>query len=853
MENKDNKLKFYLGEESHYIVEKYEERETSVFAEQYKKAFEIIDGYINAQGLAQDDKKGVQQSNIVAFTGDRGTGKTSCMLSVLNMLDRYAEDCRKENRWEKKTTFANLDIVDPSFFTQNTNILFLVVGKMFANVKKAMEGQECRMGKREGEIHDLLEAFQKVQFCLSRMDQRPIDCEDDLNQLGNLLVTVELKEDVEKLVCKYLHFFKSDYLVVPVDDIDISTEHAYEMLEQLRKYLALPKVIILISFKLEQIIHAVDLYFTKLYSPLQEKLLPEAVSDMTQKYLLKLFPFTQRIALLDMSVMMDRTLEVYESHKPEAKPILPVSSVKYTLTDLIFKKTRYLFYHASGETCPIVPANLREYRTLLGMLCRMSDYRKEKEEYNKFLFREYFYGSWVNKNLDAKGQKIARRLIENHEAGTFNKLVLEMLRPKNAFWDKDTEIDRIMNPNNAAYNVSIGDVFAVLGELRKQTVKEEDKKLLFFIESLYSIKLYHYYDEVTEPGSNHQPVNKEIDESVKRVDVLDGFNNYAKLVGGDFFNPEMLRFLPEDSKSGKGRAYRVVNIIPLKKLLDDAGSLDPLSFNTIEFFALTLSRRLQGKSGGLYSAYRQLREVYYRDDFKMAKKAVFDLGSFFSNITDMEKAYNRLHEGFYEKAKQYKDSLLNKLIEETIEREGSDEYDNNRFLSWCCIRNAVILQEFGNSFRYVLTGRSRYSDQLQLLQNFFQEAQNFGIKTYDRQSNGNDAYKIKFDYVKVLVAYFKDLSSSTTAEELFYEVFGVVEDVSDDGQDSNDHNTLDVDKILYHTGQEIRKKTLKGRILKNMPELKDNTAFWEDFDEAFPGNVNSKISKVKAYVALQQL
>lgn len=861
-----NPLKFYLGEESHHIVESYDEKDSSLFADQYNKALGIIEHYIYAQEGHNDDKQGNLRNNIVAFLGDRGTGKTSCMLSVLNMLDKHFE----------KKNFAKIDTIDPSFFDENTNILFLVIGKMFATFKKDMESKDSRMGRKNQEIHDLTKTFHDVQSCLSRMQKSPLDDNDnDMNQLSNLLVTVELKENLEKLVNNYLKFFGLDYLVVPIDDIDNNTQHAYTMSEQLRKYLVLPKVIILISFKLEQLTHVIDLHFTKMYEPLirQKRFNTEDIVDMTQKYLLKLIPLNQRVTLPNMEVMMDRVLVVYENRE-KSEPILSRSSVKYTMTALIFRKTRYLFYHSTGETCPIVPKNLREYRTLLSMLCNMDDYNTEKDGYNKRLFLDYFYEDWTDKHLDEKGKKIAHMLIENKEPSSFNKLVLNNLSDlfseipefqelltdeeretlenrfsgrlqRSLYKQYPSEFQRIVDKNNSTYNISIGDVFAVLNEIKRQVVAEEDKMLLFFIESLYSIKLYHYYDEITEYDQEKTTSKNSIDETIKRLDLLEDTSNYEKLIGGNFFNPNMLQLLPnEKSWNNISRAYRVVNLAPLRDLFKDE-NLGGWNLQTIEFFALTLSRRLYSKTkNDIYPKYRQKQEVYYRSDLSNVKKAVFDLGSFFSNIIDIKHAYNRFDKDLYEKAEKYDNSLLNRIKQKTMEKYPNlkDKKEcKSHFLSWCCIRNAVILQDFGYSFSYIKTRKTKSSNQLQLLHDFFKEVSEYKIKTYDKPIN-NDAYTISFDYAKVFVEYFSNMQESDEAKTLFYNVFGDI--------NIEEKINLNIDEILNNCKNGMLKSTLKTRIIKNNPELKDNAEFWRNFDSMI---VTTKISKEPARQVLEYL
>lgn len=871
-------LKFYLGEESHYITEDYTSRKTSIFADQYKKALQVIDAFIDAKDDDADKTLQESRNNIIAFMGDRGTGKTSCMMSVLNMLDDHLKEGKK------KQTIAPVDVVDPSFFDENTNIIYLVVGKMFAAFKESID----KNNEETYKVHDLMTAFQDVLSQISMMGRSPLNENDtDIHQLGNLLVTVNLKKSLKKLVDCYLKFYGKDFLVIPVDDIDNNTDQAYQMMEQIRKYLILPNVIILISFKLEQISNVVVLYFTKLYSPLSSKAKNMMnVADMAQKYLLKLFPLEHRVALPDLKTMMDKELEVYKG-RDKKDAFLSGSSMKYTMTALIFRMTRYLFYHATGETSQIVPTNLREYRNLLSLLCNMDDYRESKEEYNKQQFRDYFFGEWVEKHLNEDGQVIAKKLTENTEAGQFNKLVLSLLSKYKPLADiriqefqellsedemaeaiearnrrildsryqriQYYEYNRILDDGNLPYNVSMGDVFSVLNEWKKYLVSEDDRALFFFVESLYSINLYHYYDEVTEPQEAEISKNDDIDQTIKRLDELEGVSNYEKLIGGAFYNPNLLKFLPFEgnTKNRKSRSYRVVNIKPLKDVLGRwvAGEEAPsdLVFNMVEFFALTLSRRLEDKAkDSLSPFYRLIPEVYYRTDLQKSLKAVFDLGSFFVSITDIQFAYNRLHSNLFELALSRPNSLLNKLIAMTNERYGlGSKYDNNRFLSWCTIRNAVILQELGNSFSYVKTGRTKSSDQIDLLRDFFSQVASFHIKTYDRNDDDKTAYDIKFDYAIVYAEMFNQLKTDVAASALFKQVFDDIEIA-----ETTDIKPFDIRIITHGLQRDVKKDTLRAKILERTSITLENTEFWEAYNGLI---THPKIPRVDAEKILQTL
>lgn len=70
-------IKYIVGHENSTIIES-EDYSVSIFAEQYRHAASSIEGF-----LKYDVEDNLQ---IVSFCGERGSGKSSCMKSVINML-----------------------------------------------------------------------------------------------------------------------------------------------------------------------------------------------------------------------------------------------------------------------------------------------------------------------------------------------------------------------------------------------------------------------------------------------------------------------------------------------------------------------------------------------------------------------------------------------------------------------------------------------------------------------------------------------------------------------------------------------------------------------------------------------
>ena len=87
-DTKKNTIIFRMGEETGIVIEKTQEQfEHSLFKEQYRQAFIIANGIVERTTLSETRKEiDESASNIIAFIGDRGEGKTSCLQSFLRML-----------------------------------------------------------------------------------------------------------------------------------------------------------------------------------------------------------------------------------------------------------------------------------------------------------------------------------------------------------------------------------------------------------------------------------------------------------------------------------------------------------------------------------------------------------------------------------------------------------------------------------------------------------------------------------------------------------------------------------------------------------------------------------------------
>lgn len=178
-----NILTFYRGQEDIVVNEKANYME-SLFKDQYTHAL------LQIHQLVSKQKEGVP--SILAFCGDRGEGKTSCMETVKTMLasmsvsdnnetksavGNFMQNCVVNQAAHEtleatckgfaNTKFKVLDTIDPAFFDKDHNVIELVLGMMYREIKKQENGDDVNHEDRK----ELLNKFHDAKLCLTQLNK----------------------------------------------------------------------------------------------------------------------------------------------------------------------------------------------------------------------------------------------------------------------------------------------------------------------------------------------------------------------------------------------------------------------------------------------------------------------------------------------------------------------------------------------------------------------------------------------------------------------------------------------------------------------------------------------------------
>ena len=267
-------------------------------------------------------------NNVIAFCAKRGQGKTSAMVSMAKALEQMGSDNQQWDRerigrfWNSgrqgvgekyradECRYCVVDPIDPTTMEQNDSVMRNVLSRLFTQFCKTWEIREEKhswaldSGHSEEKKDKLLEAFTK---CYQSLDELKLQASperyDDLRRLSEVGDSVRMKRDFVALVQAFLDYERKDMLVIQIDDADLNTARTYELMEDIRRYCVVPRVIILMAIHLGTLRSCIEQQNVRNYEYLLrgdlkiEHLAPTQCREMAERYIDKLLPGRHQIHL----------------------------------------------------------------------------------------------------------------------------------------------------------------------------------------------------------------------------------------------------------------------------------------------------------------------------------------------------------------------------------------------------------------------------------------------------------------------------------------------------------------------------------------------------------------------------
>lgn len=536
----ESNLKFTIIKGREFkVVDNHFINEDDLFIEQYKQAAKMLNTIVNERDENAESKSPFMneyENNIIAFCGERGEGKSSAMLTFINSLydiglereEDFEKESKRYNLFEQyrnlnRNHFADPIVVDPSQFDEVHNILDIILAKLYRNfMLKYEENNRCA---DEYITRQLQNQFQKVYREVSMINNQSkmlddeFDYEGNIGKLSKLGESTGLKEDLQKLIEWYLEFIgkssvsekKKQYLIIAVDDLDLCNSNAYKMTEQIRKYLILPEVVIIMAVKVEQLELCVEektfsdfkeiVSASKLDNKERQSRIDTEIQNMSERYVAKLIPKARRIYLpkaqsLENVQVIYRTAEnkiIWESNEEE--------SLVNAVLRLIRERTGMIFLSEESGISYLLPNNLRDMVNWIVFVADMPKIDDIKERDDVYLsniknFSQYFNGEWITRQVPGVfGNEM--RLLETMDAAHMKlntKWLLEKL-----YEDTDKKEDYEFVNVNAESKDDFWLVMQCFLRIKDFLYDYSTEQKVYGLKTLYTMKLNRY---LRENGSN---------------------------------------------------------------------------------------------------------------------------------------------------------------------------------------------------------------------------------------------------------------------------------------------------------------------------------------------------------------
>lgn len=455
-------------------------KENNILKDGYLKAIEALRRYIDQTDIVRNKLNQIYNSdsqindvlyqsphNIIAFSGKRGTGKTSAMISFAEFLKSMGENSAdSKERWNKDFKDRHtlvLSPIDPTMLENDQDILSVVLSRLLYKAEERWNRNiDFHRGAQslEKNKNDLLK---KANSCLNGIlavkKKGEIKSLADLQRIGDSAVLKKNLFDFVDLVNTFClggeHVTpESCVLVIPIDDTDCQIQKAHEVMEDIRRYLTLPNVIILMATDGDMLRTVIAQHYAAEFKTGIDREYLDKVKMVhyAEKYLTKLIPGTQRVYLpifesildgnsskLELGYYDDESKDkdlISETTRLEREQNQGANHIDYNfqakVLTYIFRRTGIVFIDHNAYINDIIPTTMRGLAHLLNFLYHMKEVEKidytrdyesqeliEKAEkhftaikYNLDLFEEYFMNEWVPAKVDGEMARILKGIQE---------------------------------------------------------------------------------------------------------------------------------------------------------------------------------------------------------------------------------------------------------------------------------------------------------------------------------------------------------------------------------------------------------------------------------------------------------
>lgn len=463
--------------------ERVEEFRTSIFEDVYHDAFlmtqEIIEEnqklyeFEAAEKFCNED----EIRNIISFIGQRGMGKSSAMLSYAFFLKAYANEgsSDKDFRFKgERISFFTLSKIDAAMLNSSESLFDIVIAKMWENFNKNEKNI-----KDEYLFARTREKFTSIKDSYTLYNTRDKNI-PTIRQLKDLAKSLNLRQNFVDLVEAFLDCIDGEdnisrnrkYLVIPIDDLDMANESVDHIMEQLRNFFSIPRVIILTTADIDKLLMGIEHSFSDFYAQTTQN---DLCSTYAEQYVAKVLPRNRRIYMPDFTGanIVQYTLEYkgYIQRLYNSKPAGGFDHTRYM--NAIIARYIDVVLPRNGFAVDMRNNSLRDIANRLNelwVISKTSEANRTSQMTYEWMFKEVSIAS--NRMTNVEKRKILTQLLHLDEELYNEYLIREM--------EKELNVGR-------GTKETYGGLLKTMQECMQIDI--ENRELVSRIQMLYSAKI----------------------------------------------------------------------------------------------------------------------------------------------------------------------------------------------------------------------------------------------------------------------------------------------------------------------------------------------------------------------------
>ncbi|MFA0411654.1 hypothetical protein AB4505_26220, partial [Vibrio splendidus] len=245
--------------------------------------------------------------NAILVTSPRGSGKTVFLRNSKHMWNNS-----QQGKEEGGKLFF-LNVIDPTMLMDNDSFANVIIAQIYQAVSEHFNKKANICTKARDKFHHSLKRLSDSMGKSSEFDGSM-----GIDKILKYSSGIQVENKFHNFVESAIAVLGCSAIVVLIDDVDMALENAFEVVDEVRRYLGCPYIIPIVSGDLKLYEHMTQVRFDeRAYSNYcrDVNLRKDGIqlsSDLTTAYLTKVFPSHTRITLFSIENLLSQ-MEIIES------------------------------------------------------------------------------------------------------------------------------------------------------------------------------------------------------------------------------------------------------------------------------------------------------------------------------------------------------------------------------------------------------------------------------------------------------------------------------------------------------------------------------------------------------------